>query len=247
MSELEKLERELKSLSNKSQAIILQRFFKTEPGQYGAGDVFLGIKVPHLRVVAIKYPNLSLLEIRNLLVSNIHEFRMIALFILVRRYEEATDLIEQRKIVDFYLQNTDRINNWDLVDLSVYKILGDFLWRSESANFKDKIAIKTESLLNKLAESKNMWERRMAMISTYAFIKNGQTKETYRLAAILLNDKEDLIQKAVGWMLREAGKRVSEKELEKFLDLNAKTMPRTALRYAIERLAPNIREFYLKK
>lgn len=237
MSNLKKLTQELHSHANKPQAAILQRFFKTKPGQYGAGDVFLGLKVPLTRRLALKYSNLGQVEIKSLLANKIHEFRLVGLLILIEQYETARDLKTKKNIVDFYLKNIRGINNWDLVDLSVYKILGDFLWLEKKA----------QPILNKLAISKNIWERRMAMIATYAFIKKGRTTETFRIAKKLLKDEHDLIHKAVGWMLREVGKRVSKSELLEFLDDYHKIMPRTALRYAIEHLSPPEREYYLSR
>ena len=237
MSRLQEIKRELKKRENKPQASILQRFFKTAPGQYGEGDVFLGLKVPLQRQIARQYVDLDRRALQELLNSKIHEFRLVALLILVAQYEAASDLKHKKIIVDFYLKNASHaINNWDLVDLSVYKILGDFLLLSGKAE-----------LLSKLAISKNLWERRIAMVATYAFIRAGRVEETFTIAKKLLKDEHDLIHKAVGWMLREAGKRVSEKELKKFLDQHAQAMPRTALRYAIERLSPIERERYLTK
>ncbi len=237
MSELSRLTAEIKSCENKPQAAISQRFFKTGPGQYGAGDRFLGLKMPLQRLLARKYADLSLSDIERLLESQIHEFRMIGLLILVDRYERTASRAEKKKIVDFYLSHTARINNWDLVDLSVYKILGDFL-------VAEKQALK---ILEKLAGSKNLWEKRMAMISTYAFLKKGEAEKTLHIAEKLLQDEHDLMHKAVGWMLREAGKRVDKKVLTDFLDQHYRRMPRTALRYSIEKLSPREREHYLAK
>lgn len=237
-AELAKLVKELKAAANKPQAAHLQRFFKTGPGQYGAGDVFLGIKVPHQRLLARKYTNLGLAEIKQLLASPFHEFRLVGLLFLVDQYEKARkdkNRARQQSIVEFYLENTDRINNWDLVDLSVYKILGDYLLDHKAPR----------KILDKLVTSKNMWERRMAMVGSYAFIRAGRVDETLRLAEKLLKDENDLIHKAVGWMLREVGKRADEQELTGFLDKHYQSMPRTALRYAIERLSPRQREHYL--
>jgi 3-methyladenine DNA glycosylase AlkD len=248
MSSIQKLKQELNSLENKPQAAILQRFFKTGPGQYGEGDRFLGLKVPLQREIAKKYLDLDWKGLQELLASKIHEFRLVALLILVEQYEAAQDFKDKRNIVDFYLNNAKGINNWDLVDLSVYKILGDFLVRQEELLAKGVgiVALDVQKVLNKLVESANIWERRMAMVATYAFIKAGRSQETYSLAVKLLADEHDLIHKAVGWMLREAGKKVSTDELLSFLDKWAKTMPRTALRYAIEKLPPAQREHYLK-
>ena len=237
MSSLLNLQKELKYAANKQKAVILQRFFKTGKGEYGEGDIFLGITVPKQREIAKKYAaKLEFSDLQELLESKIHESRLIALLILVDKYEKNKDVLLRRKIVNFYLKNTKFINNWDLVDLSVYKILGDWLL----INY-DKI-----SILDKLAVSRNLWERRIAMIATYAFIRKGKTREVIRIAQILLADSHDLIHKAVGWMLREMGKRVSEPALIKFLNKYKTKMPRTSLRYAIERLHPEQREYYLK-
>ncbi len=237
MSDLPKLIKEIKSHENKPQASILQRFFKTGPGQYGEGDLFLGLKVPLQRLLARKYAYLPLKDIETLLASKIHEFRLIGLLILVDQYEKASRREDKKRIVDFYLAHADRANNWDLVDLSVYKILGDFL-------LAEKEALK---VLKRLAGSNNLWERRMAMVSTYAFIKKGQAEKTIRIAEKLMKDEHDLMHKAVGWMLREMGKRIDKKILIDFLDQHYRQLPRTALRYAIERLSPREREHYLAK
>lgn len=237
MREVDKLIKELKKSADKTQAKILQRFFKTAEGQYGAGDIFLGIRGPVIHKISKQYIDLDLKDISVLLKDKIHELRTVALFILVEKYQKTSDRKLKKEIVDFYLKHAKYINNWDLVDLSVYKILGDYL-------ILDKNKIET---LDKLAESKNLWQRRMAMISTYAFIRAGSAEETLRMAKKLLKDEHDLMHKAVGWMLREAGKRIDEKILTDFLDKYAPDMPRTALRYAIERLEPKKREKYLKK
>ena len=237
MSDLQKLIKEIKSHENKPQASILQRFFKTGPGQYGAGDYFLGLKVPLQRLLARKYIHLSLPDIERLLESKIHEFRLIGLLILVDQYEKSADKSVKKKIVDFYLAHTARINNWDLVDLSVYKILGDFL-------LTEKQALK---ILERLAGSKNIWERRLAMVATYAFIKKGQAEPTLQLAEKLMPDDHDLIHKAVGWMLREIGKRIDKNILIGFLDKHYSHLPRTALRYSIEHLSAREKERYLAK
>lgn len=237
MSDLSKISRELKALANKPQAAILQRFFKTGKGQYGEGDVFLGLKVPVIRKIALKHVNLDLKDVSALLKSKIHEFRLAALLILVAKYQKSQDRKIQAKIVAFYLKHTKHINNWDLVDLSVAKILGDYLILEQERM----------KILGKLAKSKNLWERRMAMIATYSFITKGKADEAILLAKQLLQDKHDLMHKAVGWMLREVGKRVDKKKLLAFLDEHVQNMPRTALRYAIEHLSQKEREFYLKQ
>ncbi|OIO06217.1 DNA alkylation repair protein [Candidatus Falkowbacteria bacterium CG1_02_37_21] len=235
MSRLEQLKKELRKNADKSQAVILQRFFKTDPGQYGAGDVFLGLRVPLQRQIASQYTDLSYPELKELLADIIHEFRLVALLILVQKYQKALTLKERKLVVDFYLSRSKRINNWDLVDLSAPKILGDYLVRSKRGS----------ALLLKIAASKNLWEKRIAMVSTYAFILDSDYNITFSVAKKLLKDKHDLIHKAVGWMLREAGKRVSEKALLKFLDDNINHLPRTTLRYAIERLTTAQRQGYL--
>jgi 3-methyladenine DNA glycosylase AlkD len=225
------LRRELQNLANHQQARILQRFFKTGPGEYGEGDVFLGIKVPVQRSVAKKYPDLPFSEIQQLLRSKIHEHRMAALFVLVKQYENG-DKLARKNIFDLYLKNTKNINNWDLVDLSAPNIVGNYLLD------------KPRQVLYKLAKSKLLWDRRISILATLAFIRNNEFSDTYKLAEILLNDKHDLMHKAVGWMLREAGKRDQNLEV-KFLDRHARKMPRTMLRYAIEKFGPARRSYYL--
>lgn len=226
---LNNLIKELESLADSKQAELLQRFFKTGKGQYGEGDVFLGIKVPIQRGVAKRYENLSLKEIQELLNSKIHEHRMVGLFILLDKYKSE----DKRKIFEFYLKNSKRINNWDLVDLSAPNIPGNFLLD------KDK------TILYKLAKSNNLWEKRIAIISTFAFIRNNEFRHTFRISEILLNDEHDLIHKAVGWALREVGKKDVVK-LENFLKKHYKKMPRTMLRYSIERFEEGKRKRYLR-
>ena len=233
MPNLVQLKKELNQSADKKQAIILQRFFKTGPGQYGAGDIFLGIKVPVLRQAAKKQPNLSFKDLQSLLNSEIHEQRLTALFILIGQYQKANQA-NRGKIFNFYLKNTKNINNWDLVDLSAPNIVGDFL------------LAKPRGILYRLAKSKNLWEKRIAILATYTFIKNNQYSDTLKIAKILLNDDHDLIHKAVGWMLREVGKR-NQKTEEIFLQKYYRQMPRTMLRYAIERFTPAQRKAYLKK
>lgn len=224
---------DLKRLGRKDKAAILSRFFKTGPGEYGAGDIFLGVTVPEQRALAKKYFHLELTEIQVLLSSPIHEFRLTALLILVSKFEKSLGL-ERKKLVDFYLKNTNNINNWDLVDLSVYKILGCYLLD------------KPRAVLYRLACSKNLWERRIAIIATFAFIRQNDFTDTFQIAQKLLLDKHDLIQKAVGWMLREVGKRDLARE-EDFLRQHYRLMPRTMLRYAIEKFPEAKRKKYLTK
>tara|TARA_Y100000310_G_C20519534_1_gene732954 strand:+ start:266 stop:946 length:681 start_codon:yes stop_codon:yes gene_type:complete len=224
------LKEELQALGDEERANLLQRFFKTGPGEYGEGDKFLGVVVPETRKVAKKYLNLDFNEIEELLQSGIHEVRLAALLILVERYKKTKD----KEIVDFYLKNTKYINNWDLVDLTAHKILGDYLLD------RDK------EILYSLAESSNLWERRISIISTFAFIDEGRFEDSLKISEILLNDEHDLIHKAVGWVLREIGKKDLEVE-EEFLRKYHKEMPRTMLRYSIEKFSEEKRKFYMKK
>ncbi len=228
------LQNELQSLANPAQAKVLQRFFKTDLGQYGEGDVFLGIKVPIQRQIAKKYSQLNFQEITTLLGSKIHEYRLIALFILIGQYDTGDDET-QAKIYKLYIKNRKNINNWDLVDLSAPNIVGKYLLNRD------------RQILYKLALSNHLWSKRIAVLATFEFIKNGQSQDIFALSKILLKDKHDLIHKAVGWMLREVGKRIGEKEEEKFLQKYSSKMPRTMLRYAIERFRVEKRVFYLKK
>ena len=203
----------------------LSRFFKTGPGQYGEGDRFLGIKVPVTRgVVKECWKQTGFDELEECLASEYHEIRLAGLLALVEIYSHARkDMSLRSRCIDFYLSHTDRINNWDLVDLSCYNLLGDWLLD------------KDRSLLYRLAsDGKNIWEQRIGMVSTMAFIRQGQLDDTFAIADILLNHPHDLIHKAVGWLLREAGKRDMD-ALRVFLDHRAASMPRTMLRYAIEK------------
>jgi len=225
------LKKELNNLADKKQAEILQRFFKTGKGEYGGGDIFLGIKVPLQRQIAKKYPDLKLKELQVLLNSKIHEHRLTALIILVNKYSKA-DQKDRRNIFNFYLKNSKNINNWNLVDITAPKIVGEYL------------VDKPRDVLYKLAKSNNLWKKRIAIISTFAFIRNNDFKDTLKISEILLNDSHDLIHKAVGWMLREVGKR-DVKVLDNFLNRHYKAMPRVMLRYAIEKFEENKRKFYL--
>jgi len=237
---LNSLLKELKQKENKEKAKHLAGFFKTGRGQYGEGDLFLGITVPESRKLAVKYSELAFSDISKLIKNRYHEVRLIALLILVHQFracarQDLAQNLAQKKIVEFYLAHTKYINNWDLVDLSASYIVGDYLFD------------KNRLILEKLAKSKNLWEKRIAVISTFAFIYKGESKWTLRIVKILLNDTHDLIHKACGWMLREVGKRVSEKDLTSFLDTYNHKMPRTMLRYAIERLSEDKRKYYLNK
>ena len=225
--------KELQKAANPKQAKILQKFFKTGKGEYGEGDIFLGIKVPKQRKIAKKYTGLNFSEIQKLLNSKIHEYRFISILILVDKFKKASEE-EKEKIFNFYLKNTKNINNWDLVDVSAPSIIGEFLFD------------KKKSVLYKLAESKNLWEKRISIVSCFTYIKKGKFNNALRISQILIDDKHDLIHKAVGWMLREIGK-VEEKVLESFLKDHYKKMPRTMLRYAIEKFPEEKRKFYMKK
>lgn len=222
----------LQELGSREKAKILQRFFKTGPGEYGEGDVFVGVKVPELRKLAKEYQEIPIKEIKQLLKSAIHEERLLALFILVRKYSKGNET-EKKRIYELYLKSTQFINSWDLVDSSAYYIIGDFLMD------------KSKEPLYGLAKSKNLWERRISIISTFYFIKLNRYADTLKISEILLNDEHDLIHKAVGWMLREVGKRHIPTE-EKFLQKHYKRMPRTMLRYAIEKFPEDKRQGYLK-
>lgn len=227
------VEKELQKLKDSKRAKILSGFFKTGKGEYGQGDIFLGVTVPKQRQVAKKYIDLDLKELQKLLSGKIHEHRLTSLLILVDKYKKADEALK-KKIFNFYLKSSKNINNWDLVDLSAPNIIGDFLLN------KDKL------ILYKLAKSKNLWEKRISILATYAFIKNNQFNDTLKISQILLKDSHDLIHKAVGWMLREVGKRNQEIE-EQFLKKHFQNMPRTMLRYAIEKFPEEKRKFYLEK
>ncbi len=224
----------LKMKSSVNKALVLQRFFKTRDGEYGEGDIFIGLTVPEQRIIARNFLDVDFAVLKKLLQSKIHEHRSTALMILVIKYQKSSTEKEKQKIVKFYLANLRGINNWDLVDLSAPYILGD--WLGERTDRK---------ILYKFATSKNLWERRIAIVSTLAFIRQNEFSDTINISEILLGDKHDLIHKSSGWMLREVGKR-SEKTLIKFLDKNTRKMPRTMLRYSIERLPEEFRLYYLR-
>lgn len=223
----------LREAANPEKAKILQRFFKTGPGGYGAGDVFLGLTTPFLRQVVREFQTLSMDDTLALLASEIHEERMLALLIWVRQFEKG-DAQTKKTIYDTYLQNTSLINNWDLVDASATSIVGGWLFEQPD-----------RSRLTELAVSESLWERRIAMIATFYFIRRNHFDDTLTIATQLLSDREDLIHKAVGWMLREMGKR-DLAILEGFLQKHYCVMPRTMLRYAIERFPEDRRQQYLK-
>ena len=228
---------ELQKHSNISRANKSQGFFKTGEGEYGEGDVFLGVSVPDQRKIAKKYIDSSLDDIEELLHSKTHEYRLTAILMLVYKYSKSNQL-NQAKIYRFYLKNTRYINNWDIIDSSAGYIVGEYL-------FEQKNSSKTLGILTSLTKSDSIWERRIAIMSTFAFTMYGDHKPTFAIADILIQDRHDLVQKAVGWMLREVGKRVSQELEEEFLKTRYKTMPRTMLRYAIERFEETKRQKYL--
>jgi 3-methyladenine DNA glycosylase AlkD len=229
---VDEIQKQLAALGNPRDAEFLQRYFKTGPGQYGAGDLFRGIRVPVLRRLSLARRGLPLESALRLLQSPYHEDRLLALLILVLKYAKA-DQTDQLTIYRAYLANTGQINNWDLVDSSAEHIVGAYLWERD------------REPLERLARSASLWERRIAVLSTFHYIKRGSFDSTLHIAELLLEDREDLIHKAVGWMLREVGKRDQARE-EVFLLTHHKTMPRTMLRYAIERFAAEKRLGYLK-
>jgi 3-methyladenine DNA glycosylase AlkD len=222
----------LRRESSARDARALQWFFKTGPGEYGEGDVFLGVKVPKIRAVAREFRAAPERVVKALLASRIHEERLLALLILVDQFERGSDA-DRARIVRLYLASTARINNWDLVDLSAPNIVGAWLLERD------------RSRLDRLARSRSLWERRIAIVATHAFIRRGQFADTLRVADRLLADGHDLIHKAVGWMLREVGKR-DRAALEAFLQPRCRRMPRTMLRYAIERFPEPRRQAYLR-
>jgi 3-methyladenine DNA glycosylase AlkD len=229
---IQQIKKRLKQLANKEKAEILQRFFKTGPGEYGEGDVFIGVKVPDLRKVAKNFQYIGIKDVIILLESAIHEERLLALLILVSKYVKGNETAK-KEIYKLYLKKTTFINNWDLVDVTAQHIVGDY------------IMDKNKSPLYRLTKSKDLWERRIAVMATFCFIKRERYEDTLKIAKILFNDKEDLIHKAVGWMLREIGKRNMVIE-ETFLKQHYKEMPRTMLRYAIEKFPEPKRQQYLK-
>ncbi|HSO01413.1 MAG TPA: DNA alkylation repair protein [Gaiellaceae bacterium] len=221
--------RALAAASDPADAVFLRRFFKTGPGEYGAGDEFIGVRVPATRAVVARFRDLPLDEIDRLLDDAVHEHRLAALLLLVHRYPREPDEVFARYLAAV---RRGRVNNWDLVDSSADRIVGEHL------------VDRPRDLLRELAASPVLWERRVAVLATFAFIKRGDASTTLELAAGLLDDPEPLMHKAVGWMLREVGKRVDRSLLLGFLDENAARMPRTALSYATEHLPPELRAAY---
>ena len=229
------VQKALRKVANKKRKETNEWFFKTGKGEYGYGDKFIGVSMPDARKVILNFLDLPPQEVKKLLSSKIHEHRMAALMILKRQYDGSPKAGRQ-KIYEFYLKNTKHINNWDLVDVSAHKIIGRHLLDGKKSDRK---------ILYKLVKSKNMWERRIAIITTWEFIHEGELDDTFKLSKLLLNDKEDLLHKAVGWMLREAGKK-DMKRLESFIKANYKNIPRTSLRYSIEKFPETKRKAYLK-
>lgn len=229
---LSDLNDELGKASDAKRAKNLAWFFKTGKGEYGEGDRFCGITVPALRKIASRYRDLKLSDMKKLLGSAIHEHRLAALLIMVDQYKRA-DALERERIFNFYLANARYINNWDLVDASARDIVGEHL------------VARPRAILYKLAKSANLWERRIAIIATHAFIRRGDLTDTFSISELLLGDNHDLIHKAVGWMLREAGKQ-SEPQLVDFIKTHYSAMRRTTLRYAIERMPETLRKRQLR-
>ena len=226
------IQRRLQKIGNKKHAAVSQRFFKTGSGEYGEGDIFIGIRVPVLRKLVKEYKDLPVSEIKILLRSPIHEERLLAILLFVRKFEKGDGDIK-KDIYDLYLKSTAFINNWDLVDTSAEHIVGQYLMD------------KRKRPLYRLTKSKNLWERRIAIMATFHFVKRHEFSETLKISSMLLADRHDLIHKASGWMLREIGKRDLETE-ETFLKEHYKKMPRTMLRYAIEKFPEKKRQRYLK-
>jgi 3-methyladenine DNA glycosylase AlkD len=230
-SNLERARSELRSFADKERARNLQWFFKTGPGEYGAGDLFLGLRVPDVRLVARRFSSLPLEEVLNLLRSPLHEERLLSLFILVRRYEKGDETLRSR-IYSLYMKEVRHINNWDLVDCSAPHIVGNHLMA------------RSRKPLYRMARSRSLWKRRIAILATFFFIRRHDFPDALAIADILLQDSEDLIHKAVGWMLREVGNRNRALE-ESFLCERHAQMPRTMLRYAIEKFPEPDRKAYL--
>lgn len=234
MSLAEQIKAELQKLTDPDKAAFLSKFFKAGPGGYAEGDLFIGVTVPNQRAVAKRYfKTASLDDVGQLLHSPIHEHRLTALFLLVYRFDKAKSEAEKKEIVSFYLANTQYVNNWDLVDSSAEKILGAYLFDKDRA------------VLYTLAQSGRLWEQRIAVIATFYFIKKHQFGDTFRIVEMLLSHKHDLIHKAAGWMLREVGQRDLPEEIG-FLKRYYRNMPRTMLRYAIEKFEPELRESFMR-
>lgn len=225
----------LQDLSSSEKKEFLPQFFKAGKGEYAEGDQFIGVTVPNQRIVAKEFgPRISLIQLEELLSSPFHEHRHCALFILVSKFEKSKDATEKKEIVEFYLKNKKHVNNWDLVDTSCYKILGRYCFENQD-----------DSILEELSKEENLWSKRIAVVSTMFHVKKGSFDLLNKLAIRNLNHEHDLMHKANGWLLREMGKK-NEEELLNFLNLHYQKMPRTSLRYAIERLDEKLRQDYLK-
>ena len=235
MAKANKIIKKMKIVSSPQRAKNLSRFFKTGPGEYGEGDVFLGVTVPQIRAIVKENRDIDLGEVKILFASKYHEVRLAGALCLVEMSRTA-DIKTQKKIFDIYLKHRGRINNWDLVDLSAPTVVGEYL----------RVAPPAKAILKKLSQEKIMWSRRIAILATFAFIRAGRFNESLALAKKYLTDKEDLMHKATGWMLREVGKR-DKKILEKFLKQHAAVMPRTMLRYAIEKFSPEERAHFMRR
>jgi len=226
---LEKIRKALDEKASSEKAEVLQRFFKTGAGEYGEGDIFIGVTVPNIRAVAKQFKDAEFEIIEELVNSEIHEERMLGLIILTYQFP-----LNEKEIFDFYIKNLEKINNWDLVDVTCPRIVGVYL------------SDKPRNLLYDLARSDNLWKRRVGIVSTYSFIRNGELEDTLKISEMLLNDSHDLMHKAVGWMLREVGKK-DVAVLENFLKKHYKKMPRTMLRYSIEKFDEDKRKRYLRE
>jgi len=235
MNSASRVIKQLQAVSSAQRAKNLSWFYKTGPGEYGEGDVFLGVTVPQIRTIVKDHLDIGLGEIKVLLASKYHEVRLAGALCLVEMARTA-DIQTRKKIFETYLKHRHRINNWDIVDLSAPMVVGEYLLRAPRA----------KTVLKKLSQEKSMWSRRIAILATFAFIRVGRFNESLTLAKKYLSDKEDLMHKATGWMLREAGKR-DKNALVKFLNRHAHIMPRTMLRYSIEKFSPKEREHFMRR
>ena len=228
-----KAREEIRALANKEIAQHSLRFFKTDKGEYGHGDLFLGVRAPKIRLIAKKHIDISITDMQTLIRSKYHEERFLGLIILVNKYAKTKDKKNRNQLYKIYVSSFKYINNWNLVDVTCPHVTGKHL------------IDKDRTILYKWAKSEDLWTKRIAMVSTFSFIRKNDLEDTFKIAEILLHDEHDLIHKAVGWMLREAGKRDIKKE-ETFLKKYYKTMPRTMLRYSIEKFPESKRQKYLK-
>ena len=233
-ADAETMIRALRAHAEPARVAVLQRFFRTAPGEYGHGDRFIGVRVPAIRALVPRFASATLADIEALLASPIHEARLLAVLLLVRLFQTATDEATRRRVYSFYVSHTDRINSWDLVDVSAPAVVGGWL------------DTRSRAPLTKLARSPQVWDRRIAILATHHFIRRGDPSDTFRIATLLLDDDHDLIHKAVGWMLREAGAR-DPAGLRRFLASHHARMPRTMLRYAIEKFPEGERRMYVRK